>query len=108
MIFADAAKRFFQVYFFKICLAVTVIFSLIAFSALLAFVFIFYYHVDPVLPLILVASLWLIMIGISYGYCYFAKRKAEAEMARISSLYHRINIFLTMAEVVKRLFKRKK
>ena len=104
----NAAKYFVQQYFLKICLAVAVIFATLAFSALLTVILIFYYHVDPLLPLSLLVLFWLLMIGIIYSYLYFANKKMEAEMEKISHLYNRINIFLTIATVVKTLFTKNK
>jgi hypothetical protein len=101
----DAAKYFLQHYFLKICLAVAIIFAVIAFSALLTFTLIFYYHFDPILPLSLLILFWLMMMGVMYGYCYVAHKKKEAEIEKI---YNRINIFLTLANVVKGLFTKKK
>jgi hypothetical protein len=100
----DAAKYLLQSYFFKICLAVAIISGSVAFSGVLVLALIFYYHFDPLLPLILFAVFWLFMI-LSVAVCYFlAKQRFDLELLKIETSFNKIRLLFTIFNRVKNLF----
>ena len=102
-----AAKYFLRSYLYKICLAVTIIVSVIAFSSIVTLASIFYYHIDPIIPLALLAIFWALIIGIIYFCHRFAEQQFNIEVSRMLTFCNKFKLIFILLGGLKKLFSSK-
>ena len=102
-----ASNYFLQSYLFKIGFAVSIITAVIAFSSAITVTLILYYHFDPLVPLLLLAIFWLLIIGIFYLCYQKAQRQFEEEVDDFLATVDNVRKVLSIFSNVRRLFRRK-